>query len=415
MQPQDFTMDFQQFELSNGIKVILNEDTSTPVSHCGLFIRVGSRDEEENEQGLAHFIEHCIFKGTKKRKAYHILNRMESVGGEINAYTTKEETCVYSSFLSQHYERAIELIADISLNSIFPEKEIEKEKEIVIDEINSYLDDPYELIFDEFEELIFNHHPLGKPILGNKKQIKKFNKNQLNNFIEKHYCANNLFISFSGNLNAKKLKKTLEKYFAHVREGRVKLQQNPTITDSYFTKSKKKKNYQTHSILGSIAYSSSHEKRRGLILLNNILGGPGMNSRLNMEVREKHGLAYNIESTYNSYTDSGLFSIYFGTDRKNVEKTENLIRKELKKLRETKLGINQLHQAKQQLIGQIALGQESKVNLMLAAGKSLMTYDKVDELGEVFRIIEGIDADSLIEIANELFTENSLSNLTYLS
>ena len=337
------------------------------------------------------------------------------MGGEINAYTTKEETCVYSSFLSQHYERAIELIADISLNSIFPEKEIEKEKEIVIDEINSYLDDPYELIFDEFEELIFNHHPLGKPILGNKKQIKKFNKNQLNNFIEKHYCANNLFISFSGNLNAKKLKKTLEKYFAHVREGRVKLQQNPTITDSYFTKSKKKKNYQTHSILGSIAYSSSHEKRRGLILLNNILGGPGMNSRLNMEVREKHGLAYNIESTYNSYTDSGLFSIYFGTDRKNVEKTENLIRKELKKLRETKLGINQLHQAKQQLIGQIALGQESKVNLMLAAGKSLMTYDKVDELGEVFRIIEGIDADSLIEIANELFTENSLSNLTYLS
>jgi predicted Zn-dependent peptidase len=408
-------MDFQQFELSNGIKVILNEEKNADVSHCGLFINVGSRHENDDELGLAHFIEHCIFKGTTKRKAYHILNRMETVGGEINAYTTKEETCIYTSFLATHYERAIELIADISLNSTFPEKEIEKEKEVVLDEINSYLEDPYELIFDEFEEKIFNNHPVGRPILGSKKLIKKFKKEQLVNFVNKHYTTDNLFFSFSGNISAKKLKYTLEKHFSNVSNTSTIVK--PVIEPNYskFTISDKKKNYQTHAVIGTPAYSASHENRRGLILLNNILGGPGMNSRLNMEVREKHGLAYNIESSFNSYSDTGLFSIYFGSDKKNADKTFSLIQKELKKLKEIPLGVNQLHQAKQQLIGQIALGQESKVSIMLAIGKTLMVYNKVDDLSDIFKKIESITAQSLQEIANELFDENKLSTLTYIA
>lgn len=408
-------MDFQQFELSNGIKVILNEDSGAAVSHCGLFIGVGSRDENDDEQGLAHFIEHCVFKGTTKRKAYHILNRMETVGGEINAYTTKEETCIYSSFLSPHYERAIELIADISLNSTFPEKEIAKEKEVVLDEINSYLDDPYELIYDEFEDLIFNNHPIGRPILGSKKLIKKFNRQQIINFIKNHYTADNLYFSFSGNLSEKKLKTVLEKYFSNVACSNDKPVRNKIKKYGQFSTIKKKKNAQTHGVIGVPAYSSNHKKRRSLILLNNILGGPGMNSRLNMEIREKHGFAYNVESNYNSYSDTGLFTIYFGSDKKYAEKTHLLIQKELKKLKENKLGINQLHQAKQQLIGQLALGQESKVNLMLATGKSLMVYSKVDELTDIFKKIEAISADSLLETANELFDENKMSSLFYLS
>jgi predicted Zn-dependent peptidase len=408
-------MDFNFFELSNGIKGIHLETKDAVAAHVGFFIHAGSRDEMPNEHGLAHFIEHCIFKGTKKRKAFHILNRMEAVGGELNAYTTKEETCIYTSFLNQHLERAIELMADIMLNATFPEKEIQKEKDVIIDEINSYLDDPIDLIFDDFEGLLYPNHPLGKTILGKKETLKKFNKSHIVNFIGKHYYPQQIFISSTGNFSVKKLTQILEKHI-HITNVSNSIIERKTVSQTaIFHAEVKKKTNQTHVVIGSEAYGAKHKMRGPMVLLNNILGGPGMNNRLNMEIREKYGYTYTIESNYTAYSDTGMFSVYFGTDKKSAERTKELVFKELKKMREKALGINQLHIAKQQLIGQIALAQENKVNLMMSMGKSLMLFDTVDTLEEVFRKINKITSKDLLEVANEVLTENKMSSLTFLS
>lgn len=408
-------MEFIQFELQNGIRVVHKQIKATKVAHLGLFINVGSRDERENEKGMAHFIEHTLFKGTTNRKAFHILNRLDSVGGDLEAYTTKEETVIHASFLKEHLNRATELIADIAFNSTFPTKEIEKEKDIISDEIASYKDSPYDQIYDDFEELIFGNHPLGSNILGTEKHLKKFKKEDILNFIDRLYATDEMVISSIGAFSAKRLKETLDKHFiapikhhrAHSRNG----------FESYRAKEEKieKELFQSHYIFGNLAYGSKNSKKNPMILLNNLLGGPAMNSILNMEVREKLGYTYNIESNYNIYNDCGLFSIYLGTDRQYLDKTIAVIEKAMLKLRQNELGIRKLNQVKKQMIGQIALGRENNAALMLSYGKSLMVHNKISTVEEIIKRIENISAKDITEVANEVLNINNFSRLAYLN
>ena len=382
-------MSFHHHQLENGIRIV-HKKTTGAVAHCGLIIKGGSRDEAEQEQGLAHFIEHVIFKGTSKRKAYHILSRMEDVGGELNAFTTKEETCIYSSFMPEYYSRALELLSDITFNSIFPKKELEKEKIVVLDEINYYKDNPSELIFDEFEEQVFSNHSLGKNILGTPKHIQSFDKKMIEDFMHKNYLTHEIIISSVGNISMSKLIKVIENHFANIPKKDLKREENKFSNYRKKEIEIERKGFQSHCILGTEAYGVNHPKKTALILLNNILGGPGMNSRLNLAIREKYGFTYSIESNYTSYSDTGIFSIYQASDNDKMNKSIKLAKRELIKFCEKPLGTLQLKKAKQQLIGQIAIGQESEVNLMLAMGKSMLLYNKVDTFELVKNKIENV-------------------------
>lgn len=407
-------IEFDIHELDNGIKVIHQETWNTNVSHLGLLINAGARDEDAEEYGLAHFIEHVIFKGTRNRKAHHILSRLDAVGGELNAYTTKEDTVLYASFLNEHLERASELISDILINSTFPAKELKKEKEVIVDEINSYLDSPSEQIFDDFETQVFKKHPVGNNILGTQKHLKSFNAKMVKNFIQKHYTTNRMVISSVGPTSSNKVFSMIKKYFGEIptsesqRKRSVLKKSKPSLIDE------KKDIVQTHKIIGSRAYKASHKHKTGLTLLSNYLGGPALNSRLNMEVREKHGYTYNIEANYTPFSDTGLFSVYYGTDQKYSDKVEQIIKKEFKILRDKKMGSKRLSMAKKQLIGQIALSQESKVNLMLSIGKSLLVYSQVDPLNEVYKKILAITEKDILEISNQVLSEETLYSLSYI-
>ncbi len=405
-------MDYESYTLENGIRIIHLQSKSA-VGHCGLIINAGSRDEEDHEHGMAHFIEHAIFKGTKKRKAYHILSRLEDVGGEINAYTTKEETVIHTSFLKNDYERAMELISDITFNSVFPGKEITREKEVIIEEINSYKDDPAELIFDEFEELIFKNQPLGNNILGSPKDLRRFTKKDIESFISKNYHTNEMVFCSVGDISFTKLKKLANKYFGQI-EPNLRTNKRTQI-DSYITETKtiKKNTHQTHCIIGNIAYNAHDKKKIAMILLDNMLGGPGLNSRLSLLLREKYGYAYHVESNYSAYSDTGIFSVYFGADKENFNKCIKLVKKEFESLRTKKLGIVQLKKAKRQLFGQIAISSENNANLMLAIGKSFMLFNKVDDLDKIKEKIEAVTVDNIQEIANEVLDINKMSMLIY--
>ncbi len=398
--------------LSNGIRLI-HKYVDSPVTHCGIMIHAGSRDEAETENGIAHFIEHCIFKGTRKRKAYHVLTRLEHVGGDLNAYTTKEETCIYASFLNTYFETALELFSDIVFNSTFPEKEIQKEKDVIIDEYYSYEDSPAELIFDEFDELIFGSHPLGRKILGDIKLIKKFKSADIQKFIANNYHTDQMVICSVGKIDIKKVIYWTEKYFASQPASYLlKQRQSP---DLYVPTQKiqKRKNHQIHCMIGNRAYNSVDERKEAMTLLANLLGGPAMSSRLNLAIREKYGFTYNLEANYTPYSDTGLWSIYLGTDEKHFPKTVELVHKELRKLCDSALGNIQLHTAKKQIIGQLAISFESNLNEMLSIGKSYLAFNKVDSIENMVQKIEKITASELLAIANEVFDPKQLSTLIY--
>lgn len=377
-------------------------------------INAGSRDEGKKEQGLAHLIEHTLFKGTQKRKTYHILNRLDSVGGELNASTTKEETAIYASFLGEYFERAIELICDIAFHSTFPEKEIKKEKDVIIDEINSYLDSPGELIFDEFEEQIFKGHSIGRNILGTHRSVTNLSQKAIKDFVKRRYATNQIVFSFAGNVPPKKFRKLVEKYLIRYpkktnlngRKQFNRYQPRNEIIDRNL--------HQAHYILGNLGFDAMHKRRHELILLNNYLGGPALNSLLSLKIREKYGIAYYLESSYTSYSDTGLFSIYMGTDEAQVQKGASLIKKELKLLRTKKLGTAQLNSAKKQIIGQIALSRDNGLNLCLSAAKSMLVYNKLSTTKEVIKKIEEIDSKRLLETANIIFKKDKLSSLTFI-
>jgi len=388
-------------------------NSDSVVSHLALIINVGSRDEMKKEIGLAHFIEHVIFKGTKKRKAYHILSRLEDVGGEINAYTSKEETVIQTAFLHQHYERALELIADIVINSTFPQKELDKEKEVVIDEINSYKDTPSEQIFDDFDQLLFPNHPLGNNILGTKAKVKKYTQSDVLSFVKKHYRAGEMVISSIGNLDMDILVQLIEKHFEQLPNGQHQKKREHPHQYQKLEITKKRRVYQAHCIIGNRAYHLQDDKRVPFSLLNNYLGGPGLNSRLNLGIREKYGFTYNLESNYSALSDTGHFSIYLGTDQLYLDKTVDLVHKELRQLRDKKLGPQQLRKAQQQLIGQIAISEESNANKVLNKGRSLMSYGRISSMKDIQEKIMDISAESIQDVAQEIFNPEDLSMLIY--
>lgn len=405
-------MEYYTYVLENGIRLIC-KPVSSLIAHAGLFINSGSRDEETNEHGLAHYIEHVLFKGTKKRKSYHILSRLEDVGGELNAYTTKEETCVHASFLKDDTSRALELIADIVFNSTFPEKEIIKEKEIIVDEINSYKDNPGEQIFDDFEELLFPNDPLGRNILGTPEGLKGFKRADVLKFIKRCYNTDQMVICFVGDISKNHLIKLVSKYFGSFLSNKREKGRKEVKGYQPFYKVLEKNTFQAHCIIGTRTFSFKDERRVKLHLLNNILGGPGMNSRLNLSLRERNGITYNIESSYNPYSDTGIFSVYFGTDKENIEKCTSLIFKEFELLKNKELGAIQLSKAKKQLIGQLAISSENNENQMLGFGKSYMVFDHVDTLEEINQQIEAVKANEIRDIANELFQKDKLSIIIF--
>ena len=403
---------YETYILENGLKVI-HQRISGKAAWCGLIIGVGSRDERKEEEGIAHFIEHVIFKGTEKRKAYHILSRMEDVGGELNAYTTKEDTCIYASFLPRDYDRTLELFADIVFHSVFPEKEIEKEKEVVIDEINSYKDSPGELIFDDFEELIYQGYPIGRNILGSEEAVKKLRREAILDFVRRNYRPDRMVISSIGDFSFEKLVRSVRKFFggiAAVRQPLVRLRPVRYVPQ---TRVVEMGTYQNHCVIGNIAYDYTQDNRLPLSLLVNILGGTGMNSRLNLNIREKYGLAYNVEASYTPYSDTGVFSVYFGCDATDLEKCIRLCRMEMAELCEVPLGQMQLKKAKSQMTGQMTLASENYENMMLSIGKSFLIYGKVDGLDTICDEVEAIGPDLLQQVARDILAPEKQTILIY--
>ncbi|SFG85994.1 M16 family metallopeptidase [Pontibacter chinhatensis] len=407
-------LDYQIYTLPNGIRVVHKQVLHTKIAHSGFVMDIGSRDELPHEQGLAHFWEHMAFKGTQKRKSFYILNRLEAVGGELNAYTTKEKICFYSSVLDKHFEKSFELLTDITFHSVFPEREIEKERGVILEEMSMYLDTPEEAIVDEFDAVVFDGHALGNNILGTKESVSGFQKQDFLNFIGRNLSTDALVFCSVSNLPFEKVVKLADKYLSDIPS--IKKQRERVPFTGYLPKivTLEKPISQAHCVIGCPAYPLSDDRRIPFFMLNNLLGGPGMNSRLNLAVREKHGLVYTIDSNYATYIDTGLLSIYFGTEKKQLKRTTALVLKELKKLREKPLGSLQLHTAKEQLMGQLAMAEESNMGLMMMLGKSILDQDRVESLNEIFDKIKSITASDLTDIANDVLREENLSILNYV-
>ena len=406
--------EYDLFTLNNGIRIIHKEVSGTKVHHCGLMLDIGSRDENPEEEGLAHFWEHMAFKGTNKRKAFHILNSLDSVGGELNAYTTKEKICFYASVLDRFSEKAFELITDITFNSIFPEKQITRERQVILEEMAMYQDTPEDAIQDEFDEQIFVGHPLAHNILGTEKNVKRFKHEDFNRFIDKNLDTSKVVFTSVGNVPLKKIIRLAEKYLAPIpiKNGAT----NRKLYEQYKPKhiSIKKNLMQAHCAIGRPAYTFKSKNRLPFYMLTSLLGGASMNTRLNMALREKLGYVYSVEANYSSYTDTGLFAIYFGTEKKNLTKSTSVVYRELKKLRQKKLGVLQLHKLKEQLMGQLAMSDENNTSLMLGMGRSLLDMGKVQSLEEVFEKMKIISSEEIFDLANEMFEESQLSTLKYI-
>jgi len=400
-------------ELSNGIRIVHQEVTHTRLVHCGFILDIGSRDETIEQEGLAHFWEHMAFKGTKKRKTFHILNRLESLGGELNAYTTKEKVCFYASTLKEHYGKASELLFDITFNSTFPEKQIEKERQVILEEMAMYRDSPDDAIQDELDELIFENHSLGRNILGTEQTVGSFTQQDFFDFISTRLDTSRLIFSVVGNISFQKVLRGIEEPLSQIQTKRSLYVRSDFHNYVPKVKTQERDISQSLCAIGRPAFSLYDPNRFKLYLLNNILGGPSMNSRLNLMLREKHGYVYSIESSYQAFSDVGFFGIYFGTEGKTLKKAQALVLKEMKKMASTKLGTVQLHMAKEQAVGQMAMAEENYSALMLVYGKSLIDHGKVDPLENIFNQIRNTTAEEIQGIAQEIFNPDMLTFLTY--
>lgn len=403
---------YQYAVLPNGIKLIHRQKPGE-VAHLALMVNTGTRDELEHENGLAHLIEHMIFKGTKKRKAFHVLSRLENIGGDLNAYTTKEETCIHASFLKPYYKRSLELFSDIAFNASFPANELVKEKDVILDEINSYRDNPSEEIFDEFENQLFNGHPIGRNILGTAESVKAFKRSDIFRFIHANYATDQMVLGSVGDLPFSSFVAMATQYFAAVPTHTVKPKRQAFNHYQPVHKTVERSSFLSHCMLGNLAYHRQHPEKRAMVLLNNILGGPGLNSRLNLNIREKYGFTYSIESHFTAYSDAGVFAVYLGTDPRSIDKAIQLVQKELRNLREKSLGSLQLQRAKQQLIGQLAISFESGLSELLSISRSHLLFEKVDSMAEISRRIENLKASNLLEAANEVFNPAQLNTLVF--
>ncbi|MDD4054751.1 MAG: pitrilysin family protein [Bacteroides sp.] len=405
-------MFYNRYTLPNGLRII-HQSNASKVTYCGFAVNAGTRDEAENESGLAHFVEHLIFKGTQKRKAWHILNRMENVGGDLNAYTNKEETMIYSAFLNAHFERAVELLVDIVFNSTFPQHEIDKEVDVVLDEIQSYEDNPSDLIFDDIERMIFDTHPLGRYILGNASVLSGIQSLDAKQYVSRYYQPENMVFFVLGDIDFEEVIAVLRPYFDAIPNAPVLLDRQKPRCYTPRRMAKKKDTNQAHVMIAAPSYPMLSPKRVALSLLNNVLGGPGMNSRLNIELRERRGYVYNVESNIMTFTDAGIFSIYFGTDFKNRDHCVDLTLKELAKLRNNKMSTLQLTRAKNQLMGQLGVAEDNNESRALGMGRAFLHLDDYKPLTHIYKDIDALTPEFLQDVANEVFCESQLSFLLY--
>ncbi|MEO1652879.1 MAG: pitrilysin family protein [Bacteroidota bacterium] len=405
---------YEEFSLPSGIRIVHKQVAHTRVAHCAFILDIGSRDEKAHQQGIAHFWEHMAFKGTNKRKAFHVINRLESLGGELNAYTTKEKICFHASFLDHHYDKAVELLADITFDSIFPQAQIERERSVILEEMAMCQDAPDDAIQDEFDSLIFTGHPLGNNILGTEDSVNQFNQQDFREFIRENLDTHKIVFSSVGNIPFKKVTRLLNKYLSDLPESKVNRERKSF--QNYLPQEIRKpfKASQAYCALGAAAFSIHHPQKLPFTLLNNLLGGPSLNSRLNLALREKLGYVYSVESHYTPFSDSGMFAIYFATEAKKIEKSLAVVQRELKNLREHPLGKMQLHQAKEQILGQLAMAEESNLNFMLMMGTSILDSGRVEPLGDVFRELRKIKSEDILEVAQIIFSEEYLSQLIYL-
>lgn len=401
----------------NGLRVI-HHRTAADVAYCGIAIDAGSRDELESEFGIAHFCEHMLFKGTNKRKAWHILNRMETVGGDLNAYTNKEETVVYSAFVKEHFARAAELICDVVLNSTFPQHEMEKEAEVIVDEIESYNDSPSELIFDRFENAIFKGHPLGHDILGNAERIRTYATDDAKRFVRRMYRPERMVFFVLGDIDFKHILRTVERCFVLPAEASENTETYESSESSDYTESshniEHRSTHQAHVMLGCRGYASKDKRRIALYFLNNIIGGPGMNSRLNVALREHHGLVYTVESTLTNYTDTGTFAIYFGCDPEDVKKCLRIVRKELERFINEPLTDRQMKAYIKQMSGQIRVACDNQENYALDMAKSFLHYGKFEGIDETLRHLNSLTPEFVQMVASETFREDNMTIVEFV-
>ena len=448
-------MKYNTYTLDNGLRII-HLPSDSKVVYCGYQINAGTRNEEPGEEGLAHFCEHVTFKGTERRKAWHILNCLESVGGDLNAYTNKEGTVYYSAILKEHIARAVDLLSDIVFHSVYPQAEIDKEVEVICDEIESYNDSPAELIYDEFENILFKGSPLGHNILGTAEQVRAFKTEDALRFTQKLYRPNNAIFFAYGDIDFKKLVKLIGRALADDGSGRLaeeKLPQISQITQISWNensiaeeksvssvKSVGPKNYpsvgsknypsvgdgiagqtivmqknthQAHVMIGTRAYDVNDDRRMPLYLLNNMLGGPGMNAKLNLALREHNGLVYTVESTMVAYGDTGTWSIYFGCDEHDVKRCLRLVRKELDKFMQKPLSDAQLKAAKKQIKGQIGVACDNRENFALDFGKSFLHYGWEKNVDRLYEQVDEITAAQIQAVAQELFDRDRLTTLIF--
>ncbi len=399
------------FKLSNGIRVVHQYIPTTNIVHCGIILGIGSRDENVSNQGIAHFWEHMAFKGTKKRTSLDIIKSLDSVGGELNAFTDKEKIVFYASVRDQYFERAVDVLTDITFQSTFPEKELEKERGVILEEMAMYFDNPDDALQDELEALIFKAHSLGMNILGNEQTVRSFKKRDFVSFFKDHADSRKIVFSCVGNILLEQVEQIAKVYLER------KPHFNSTVKRKKFTSYKQREAIlqrgvkQTRCAFGRDAYPLLSQNRIPFFLLTNILGGPGMNSRLSLSVRERHGLVYAIDAQYQAFADTGLFAIYFGTEPKQVGKCMVLVRRELDRLSNTPLSSRELASAKEQIKGQLAMSEENNQGLMIMMGRAVIDLDRVPLLEEVYEKISAVDASLLQRIACEMFDENKLSSL----
>ena len=451
-------MKYNTYTLDNGLRII-HLPSDSKVVYCGYQINAGTRNEEPGEEGLAHFCEHVTFKGTERRKAWHILNCLESVGGDLNAYTNKEGTVYYSAILKEHIARAVDLLTDIVFHSVYPQAEIDKEVEVICDEIESYNDSPAELIYDEFENIIFKGSPLGHNILGTAEQVRSFKTEDALRFTRKLYRPDNAIFFAYGDIDFKNLVKLIRKALADDDSGKVaenaansvgklaeeKLPQISQITqisgdensitteksvssvksvgpENYPSVGKEiagqtivmqKNTHQAHVMIGTRAYDVSDSRRMPLYLLNNMLGGPGMNAKLNLALREHNGLVYTVESTMVAYGDTGIWSIYFGCDEHDVKRCLRLVRKELDKFMQKPLSEAQLKAAKKQIKGQVGVACDNRENFALDFGKSFLHYGWEKNVDRLYEQVDEITAEQIQAVAQELFDKDRLTTLIF--
>ncbi len=400
--------------LKNGLRIV-HRHTSSPVAYLGLMVGAGTRDEDPKQNGMAHYIEHTVFKGTQHRTARQIINRIENIGGDINAYTTKEETTYYAATLVEYFSRTMELLADMVMCPTFPKKEIEKEREVIFDEIQSYNDSPSELIYDDFENLIFSGHPLQMPILGTKKTLRSLNQKKALYFLQENYTPQRMVFFSIGNLPFCRVIHYAEKYLEYYQPQSTlgSSRQAPTTLERGATATYHKHTHQTHVMLGTRAYPIGHENQLGLYFLNNIIGGSGMNSLLNLALREQRGLVYTIESNYTPLSDTGYWATYFASEAQDIDQCLSLIYKQLATLREKPLSDTTFRKYLRQLLGQMAIAAENPENNALTMAKSVLYKNTASPWQDVYAHVAQFTPADLYRIGNELFEEKNISTLLY--